>query len=337
MSSESRTVRPFDVDRRLSGLFNDATLRFGSQQCAAGSSITISDAFDRCEVRLTWAADGQHSDFVQRTRELVQEFELQPEDCCVIAVVRNGYLKMREVVFRHSLVDPSALMADARLDLADDAAQRRRVFRGGSHGVTIDAYVALARTVPESTRRPLRPWRSGTWLAHGRFTVRSRNDAELFRPHLLDKEQRERLGLPGGTMTFAEFDGDIADPEVPAADAVVFWVDDELLQAIDAQRRSPAGELIQRWLFAEFVGAVIRKHAHDAAANPDAGGRTYDEMKGSLIARIVALLRGQGGVDDQRDDLLREIRQTPELSIARVQDRISLLGPARRAIKDVSS
>ncbi|WP_420437120.1 hypothetical protein [Candidatus Poriferisodalis sp.] len=336
MSSESRTVRPFGPNRRLRRLFNDATLRFGSQHCAADSSITISDAFERCEAWLRWAGDGQHREFVQSIREGVNDVGLRLEDCCVIAVARNGYLKMREVVFKHSLVDPSALVADARLDLAEDAAQRRRVFRGGSHGITIDAYVVLARTVPESDRRPLRPWRAGTWLAHGRFTVRCRNDTELFRPHLLDKEQRARLGLPDGSMMFADFDGDVDDPEVPAADAVTFWVDEELLQAIDAQRRSPASELIQRWLFAEFITAVIHRYANEAAASPNAGRPTYDEIKGSLIARIVTMLAGRSGADDERDDLLRDIRHRPELVIARVQDRISLLGPARKTVKEAS-
>lgn len=334
MSSESRPFRPFSLDRRLAGLFNDATLRFGSQQCLVGSSITIPDPIERCEASVQWAGDGQHHDFVQRMREGVLESELRLEDCCVITVARNGYLKMRETVFRHSLADPSALVAAARLDLDDDRRQRRRVFLGGSHGVAIDIYVVLARTVPERDRRPLRPWRAGTWLARGSFAVRCRDDAELFRPRLLDNEQRANLGLPDGTMTFAEFNGDVADPEVPPPDVLEFWVDEELLQAIDAQRRSPASELIQRWLFAEFVSAVIRKYADEAAAVPAGGVHTYDETKGSLVARIVAMLRGRGDADDERDDLLREFRDTPELAVARVQDRVKLLNAARKAVKE---
>lgn len=335
MSSESRPFRPFNLDRRLTGLFNDATLCFGSQQCVAGSSITISDPIERCEASIQWAGDGQHDDFVQRIREGVLESELRLEDCCVIAVARNGYLKMREMVFRHSLADPSALMAVARLDLDDGSGQRRRVFRGGSHGVSIDIYVVLARMIAGPERRPMRPWRAGTWLARGSFAVRCRDDAELFRPKLLSNERRASLGLPDGTMTFTDIIGDLDDPEVPAADAVEFWVDEELLQAIDAQRRSPASELIQRWLFAEFAAAVIHKHALDVAENPGAGGRTYDELRGSLIAGIiVATLGRSGGTNDDRDELLREIRQKPERAIARMQDRVKLLGSARGAVKE---
>lgn len=337
MSSESRTVRPFSVDPVLNGLFADATLSFGSQRCAAGRAITVSDSFEQCEVRLRWAPDGRHSDFIQRIREGVVGSSLRLGDCSLIVVARNGYLKMRDLVYRHSLDDPSGISAEVRLDFVEGVGRRRAVFRGGSHSVQVDAYVVLARTFSEVDRCPLRPWRAGSWLVRGSFVVRSRNDAELFRPLRLDENQRERLGLPDGTVTFAEFQGEVADSEVPGSEAVGFWVDEELLLSIDAQRRSPASEAIQRWLFAEFVTAVIHQYARDAAVNPDAVGHTYDDCKGSLIGRLAALIAGRSAKSVERDDLLRVMRDSPDLAVARAQDRISLLGSARKAVKEDAS
>ena len=337
MSSKSRTVRPFRVDPVLNGLFADATLSFGSQHCVAGSAVTVSDSFEHCEVWLRWAPDGRHSDFVQRIREGVPGSNLRLDDCSVIVVARNGYFKMRELVYRHSLADPSGLGTDVRLDLVEGGGQRRSVFRGGSHSVQVDAYVVLARTFSQADRCPLRPWRAGSWLARGSFAVRSRNDAELFRPQRLDRSQRGRLGLLDGTVTFPEFEGEVADPEVRGSEAVVFWVDEELLLAIDAQRRSSASEAIQRWLFAEFVAAVIHRYARDAAVSADAVGHTYDDCKGSLIGRIAALIAGRGASSAERDDLLKVMRDSPESAIARSQDRVSLLGSARKAVKEDAS
>ncbi len=331
MSSESRTVRPFNVDFTLDGLFADATLSFGSQQCFTGSSITVSDTFEQCEVWLRWSEDGQHSDFVQRMCDGVVGSALQLEDCAMIVVARKGYLKLRDLVYCHSLADLYGLATEVRLDLSQDGG-RRDVFRSGSHAVNVDAYVVLARTSFEANRRPLVPWRAGSWLTSGSFVVRSRNNAELFRPQSLDMSQRERLGLPSGAVTFVEFEGEVSDPDITGSEAAVFWVDKELLLAIDAQRRSPANEAIQRWLFAEFVVSVIHKYARDAIMENSTSGRTYDDCKGSLIGRIAMLIAGRSAKSADLDDLLKEMRDRPEQAISRAQDRISLLSSVQRAV-----
>ena len=336
MSSETRTVRPFNVDRRFGSVFADAVLYYGSQQCEVGGSISVGDDFDRCQASLVWTASGAHRDFVGRIREGVLGSGLKLEDCRVVVVARLGYLKMREVVFSHALADPSALVPETQLDL-DDRGRRRAVFRSRSHGVEVDAYVALARTVPAAEHEPLRPWRAGTWLAHGRFVVRCREYAELFRPSPLNEQAREQLQLSAGTMTFAEFVGDMSDPEAQVDDVVTYWVDEELLQTIDAQRRSPAAELVQRWLFTEFVGAVIYEYARSAAEQPGARDHSYEDVKDSVIGRIVAALAGRGSTVDKRTEALRVFQRQPHVAIAGAQDTLRLLSPALRAVKEGST
>lgn len=331
MSSEKRTIRPYLTDTRLDGLFADTVLGFGNERCAAGKSISIRDDYERCAVTLHWAAPDHFADFVQRLREGVVGSGLRLADTCVVATARSGYLKSSSVIFRHSLDDPSALTQAPRLDVTPTG-ERHEVFRSATHGVTVDTYVALAETLPEEHRAPLVPWRVGTWLSHTRFRVSCWEDAELFRPQPLDQQRRDELGLPEGTVTFAEFDGDVADPESDSADVCTFWVDEELLQTLDAQARSAAADLLQRWLFAEFVSSVVSHYSagvSGASAPPD----RMDDLQGSLFGRVVLLLAGRRASEDELDSLVRVCAKSPTGALAIAQDRLGLRRSAISSLK----
>ncbi|WP_420610541.1 hypothetical protein [Candidatus Poriferisodalis sp.] len=331
MSSEKRTVRPFRTDARLDGLFAGAILSFGREQCLSGASVSIREDFERCTVALHLAPQDCFADFVQRLREGVIGTGLRLADTCLVVAARSGYLKSSEVVYCHSLDDPSALARVPRLD-ESGTGERREVFRAATHGVTVDCYLALARTLPSDQRVPLVPWRIGTWLSHARFRVRCWEDAELFRPQPLDQEKRTELGLPEGTVTFAEFDGDVADAEADSADVCTFWVDEELLQTIDAQARSGTAEVLQRWLFAEFVAAVLHRYGV-AALGTSAPQERMDDIRDSLFGRIVLLLAGRGADDEQLDALLNTCVNSPAEVIAVAQDRLRLRRAAVASLK----
>ncbi|WP_419840556.1 hypothetical protein [Candidatus Poriferisodalis sp.] len=331
MNSEKRTVRPFRTDARLDGLFAGALLSFGREQCLAGASVAIRDDFERCAVALHLAPQDCFADFVQRLREGVIGTGLRLADTCLVVAARSGYLKSSEVVYSHSLDDPSALMRVPRLDEAGTG-ERREVFRAATHGVTVDCFLALARTLPADQRVPLVPWRIGTWLSHARFRVRCWEDAELFRPQPLDQEKRMELGLPEGTVTFAEFDGDVADAEADSADVCNFWVDEELLQTIDAQARSGTAEVLQRWLFAEFVSAVIHRY-NAVAPGASAPQERIDDIRESLFGRIMLLLAGRGADDERLDALLHVCVKSPAEVIAVAQDRLRLRKAAVASLK----
>ena len=279
-------------------------------------------------MELQWARDQHFADFVQRLREGVVGTGVRLVDTCVLVTVRSGYLKTCEVAYCHSLEDPSGISETPRLDeCAPD--ERRPVFCASSNGVTIDAYVALAKNVSKPQRVPLRPWRAGTWLAHTRFRVRCRNDAELFRPQPLGDTERENLKLPNGTVTFAEFDGDITDPEANNHDMCTFWVDRELLETIDAQRRSPAGEFLQRWLFAEFVSAVVLEFSIvEGGESP-----TSDDVGDSLIGKVAGLLAGRRASEEHRSELLRICQEKPHMAIAIAQDVLGLRASVGKSMR----
>lgn len=331
MSSEKRTVRPFRTDARLDGLFAGTVLFFGREQCLAGASVSIREDFERCAVTLHLAPQDCFADFVQRLREGVLGTELRLADTCLVVAARSGYLKSSEVVYCHSLDDPSALTRVPRLD-ESQAGERREVFRAATHGVTVDCYLALAQTLSPDQRVPLVPWRIGTWLSHARFRVRCREDAELFRPQPLDSEKRTELGLPEGTVTFAEFDGDVADAEADSADVCTFWVDEELLQAIDAQARSGTAEVLQRWLFAEFVAAVLHRYSA-ATCGTSTPQERIDDIRESLIGRIVLLLAGRNADGERLEALLHTCVKSPAEVLAIAQDRLRLRRAAVSSLK----
>ena len=268
---------------------------------------------------------------MQRLREGVIGTGLRLADTCLVVAARSGYLKSSEVVYCHSLDDPSSLMRVPRLDEAGTG-ERREVFRAATHGVTVDCFLALARTLPADQRVPLVPWRSGTWLSHARFRVRCWEDAELFQPQPLDQEKRTELGLPEGTVTFAEFDGDLADAEADSADVCTFWVDEELLQTIDAQARSATAEVLQRWLFAEFVSAVLHRYSA-ATASSSAPQERIDDIRESLVGRVALLVAGRGADDERLDALLHGCVKSPAEVIAVAQDRLRLRKAAVASLK----
>ncbi|WP_419842266.1 hypothetical protein [Candidatus Poriferisodalis sp.] len=322
MSSERRTVRPFAIDPKLDGLFDDSVLRFGSQTCSAGSSVAIDDDFERCAVGLCWAANDQFGDFVHRLRTGVLDSGLRLEDTSVVVSARSGYLKSPRVVFRHSLEDPSALIPEPRLDVTPTG-ERHDVFRASTHGVAVDAYVALARTLPPDQRRLLAPWRAGTWLAHARFRVSTHDDAELFRPQPLDDTKRKELRLPEGAVTHAEFVGDVTDPTADSADVCTFWVDEALLQSIDAQARSAAANLLQRWLFAEFASAVLHQYRIDMDDSSSRSG-DLDDLRTSLFGRVARQLAGRHASDEEFTELALRCAKSPHAASAFAQDRFGL-------------
>ena len=331
MNSATRTIRPFDLDKRLEHLLADSVLHFGEQSCEAGRSIVVADGFEQSVARLRWVPDERFADFVQRLREGVSGSGLRLEDACVAVIARSRYLKINETVFRHSLADPGGLASSLRLD-EDSSGSRRSVFCTSSNGLSIEAFVALAETVPIQRRAPLQPWRAGTWLASASFRVRCRNDAELFRPQPLDADDRNRLGLMQGTVTFAEFDGgELTDPEAASDDACTFWVDKDLLERIDAQPRAPAAEFLQRWLFAEFLTAVIREFNSTATTS---AAPAYDDLRASMIGRVAALLAGSGAATERRAEVLRQCRDDPAKAIALAQDVLKLRRASLRAFGD---
>ena len=306
MSSERRTVRPFSgIDTRLERSLEKAVLSYGDLECEAGASVLVTTEYARRVPTLRWCSDDDFDDFKRNVRLGATESGFDPALLTFIVTARSPLLKTCEIVLCHPVSGCHDLSNPSRIGERTDGT-RWDAFLADSHGAFVDAYVALTRDVNVSSERPLRPSRAGTWLAHVRFRLRCDSDAELFRPLPLDDEHRKELNVPKGTVSFTEIDDDVADPSA-GVELARFWVDEALLEAINAQARSPQAAHLQRQLMATFLSDVVAAYA-TRGSNPD-DPENYEDLKESLIGRVARLLADRSKPRRDRDDVLRLCRQ----------------------------
>jgi hypothetical protein len=306
-------------------------LCYGDLECEADSSLLVADDFTRREPTLRWCADDDFDHFKRDIRLGATESGFAPALLRFVVTARTGSLKTCEIVLTHPVSECHGLDNPSRIGRRPDGS-RPDAFCADSHGAVVDVYVALARDVNVSAGHPLRPSRAGTWLAHATFRLRCESDAELFRPVPLDDGERERLGLTEGTVSFTEFDDDIADPS-SGVEAATFWVDDGLLAAIDAQARSPQAAQLQRQLMVAFLSDVIAGYASRRREDETGAGDDYSDVKDSLIGRVVRLLADRVKPGRDRDQVLRTVRENPAEAVAMAQDACGLLVAARKSME----
>ncbi len=305
-------------------------LCYGDLECEAGSSVLVTTDYARRVPTLRWCADDDFDDFKRGIRLGATDSGFDPALLRFVVTARTGSLKTCEIVLSHPVSECHGLDNPSRIGERPDGS-RPDAFCADSHGAVVDVYVALSRDVKVSAEHPLRPSRVGTWLAHATFRLRCESDAEIFRPVPLDDEKREQLNLPKGTISFTEFDGDVADPS-SGVEVATFWVDEDLLAAIDAQARSPQAAQIQRQLMVAFLSDVIAEYAARHREDENGAGDHYRDVKDSLIGRVVRLLADRVKPVRDRDQVLRTLRDKPAEAVAMAQDACGLLAAARKSM-----
>lgn len=328
MSSESRVLRPFEVDERLKGALGRARFSYGNLQCAADESVTVEDgSFGMRSALIEWAGE---DDFAQFKRDLVQGAERTGIDkslLCLAVTARSGYLKTCDLVWCCSLDDLDGLERRVPIDQKAHGS-RWDAFRAETHGAVVDAYVARRQAGKPSPRRPSR---KGAWLAHASFRINCKSDSELFRPQPLDDDSRQNLGLPEKTMVFVEIDSaesvtaPLTEGEVPT-----LWVDKQLLSDLDARATSPVANHVQRQLVIDFIAGVVSEFSR---LPPEEKSASYDEIKDSLMGRIVRFLTA-GGAGAECEAMLRTCRDDPRRAVAQAEDAVDLLAAARKSLEE---
>ena len=329
MSSERRTIRPFRIAPRLERSLENAVLHYGDLECEAGESVLVTTEYARHVPKLRWCAAADFDDFKRNVRLGATDSGFDPAWLAFVVTARTGSLKTCEIVLCHPVSGCQSLSNPSAIGERPDGT-RWDAFSADSHGAFVDVYVALTRDVNVSPEHPLRPSRAGTWLAHASFRVRCESDAELFRPLPLDDEDRMRLQLPKRTASFTEVDSDVADPSA-GVESARFWVDKALLEAIDAQARSPRAAHVQRQMMAAFLTDVIAAYAAREADQDGPG--TYEDLKESLIGRVARLLADQSKPRRDRDDVLSLCSRDPAKAVALVQDVCALLPAALESLE----
>lgn len=332
MSSETRHIRPFDVDDRLDRLFETARLHFGSQICQPNSSIIVDDpelfAISKAELELT-----SEYDFKRLRLDLKNgciDSGLATSLLSLIIVARTSYLNLADIVKSYQLDKVESL--PRKVDLTNH--ERPRALQATTHGARIDVYIILNTDI---NPKALRPSRKGTWLAHTSFRIRTLADSVLFRPYPLDTKTRKQHGLGKNSARFFELrDHDLTEP-YDSTEPPRLYVDSEMLAQLDANRNSATAIAMQRQLIIDFIAGVIiefaRRYGVYARNNGKIHAFKYDDLKDSLIGRIAKLVAASYGGDDGPSQIINQMQIHPSKVIARAESAISHRNTLLKSLK----
>ena len=324
MNREVREVRPYRVDTSLTGILDEAVLRFGTEECEAGGRIQVDDPddFRRRRAELRWSQEsGAPEKFQQRLLDGAAAAGIEAEALGLLITTYTSYLKRAEVVFRYTLSDGDL---PNPVTLSDP---RPAALRAGLHRSAIDVYLLLDQNLPH---RVLRPWRKGTWLANVRFRLSSSSSASWYRLQPLTDRDRDELGLPKGAVRYVEL-GD-HEPLEPydATDLPTFWVDGDLLSSLAARSQSKASRSIQTQLVHDFVWAVISSPT--VIQSDDLDTLAWADLKESSLGRIARFAARKNATPARRDEMIQLIRSDPSRFMTLVEDAIGLRKAALEAV-----
>ena len=317
MSKETRTVRPFRT-ATLGSILDGISLRFGERYCAAAGSILVDDPgeFTRSRGEIIWAREDGFDEFKNALSVGAAELEIDTSALGLFVTASTTYLKRAQEVFRCPLDNLDSLERVTLITPHD----RPVALRTGFHGAVIDTYLLLLR---ELEKRPLFPWRKGTWLSRAKFRVDVEKGADLYRLTPLDDTIRAQLGIAPKAIRYVDLEdtdilasyGDFAPPR--------FYVDEECLTQLDARHSSPVGAALQAQLVQDFIAAVLwYSAANDDECELDA--KSWEDIEDSLLGRVLRFVAGPGSSAEDRKTLLKTLGRNPENVVARAEHAIGI-------------
>ncbi len=327
MGQETKTVRPFDVPESLERLFHRVTLRVGAQHIQAGKERLVwddADTYGGQEVELEWSAERDFDGFQKAIMEGAEAAGIAASNLSLLVLVTSGYLGTTEVVHRETLGDGSPAERVLKLGGKANRAVGLRVVSDRPNRIT--AYLVLNR---EIARKPLQPWRKGTWLARREFRIGLEAPSAIFRPLELDDKRRKEFRLLPGTVRYLR-SCDPFDPESPPE----MYVDSEILQAVSRDPKSATSQMVQRELAAYFIRSVVAESTKKTDERRDG---SWSELEDSLLGRIVKYLEGKGKSDEDYEKRLAEVREDPERVVALAEDRLGVRAAILKVVQPGTS
>jgi len=307
VSSESRIIRPFDAPS-LDGIFESARLQLGEFVCEPDSSILVDDADIAAfsDAKLVLASEDGFEAFKRNLGNGAIAADLGPGLLSLLVTAYTPYLKHTDIAAHHPLTDRDLPRV---IELAGT-----RASQATTSGFTVRAYVVLNQTLP---RQPLTPWRKGTWLARAEFRAATRNEISPFSFRRLDQENRARFGLGAKTMRYVDLEGhEVLQPFVDT-DRPEFYLDGDLFDQLGVHHKTPTGKALQAQLVLDFMTAVIVTAGRNLESH-----MSYAEVEDSLTGRVVVMIAGRRSSQDERDRIVRMIRDDPVRVIALAEDSI---------------
>jgi hypothetical protein len=183
----------------------------------------------------------------------------------------------------------------------------------------IEVCCSLAKTIE---KRPLRPFRKGTWLAKSVHAISTGQDFDGFEPKPLDAATRSELKIEEWPQT-QRFMNVKADPTDPATTDTDFglYVDEETLRHLEDNSRTLGTSVIQRILGMDMARAIIYRASESINDNK----KSLGHIQNSVFDKILdAHCRDDKGAvsPDAKEKLFASVKKTPEIFVALVEDKL---------------
>lgn len=315
MSLESRIIRPFDVDLGFETLFDKTQLHFGGQACEPHSSIIVDSRrlFRKSSAHIIWSPESEFDAFKFALQSAAHNSGIDSSLLTLLVVARSTYLNIADIIWSYPLESISALAPKLSLT----ATERPRALQASTHGARIDIYIILNQDL--NIRQVLKPWRKGTWLAYTTFRIRTKPDSVLFKPYPLDKDKRKDLDLGPNTVRYLYL-GD-HDPTLPhdQVEPPIFYVDSELLTFLDSSGSSPIAIAIQHQMVIDFISGIIAAVANSESISDITD---YEDIRYSLLGRIMNFIYSESSVKMYHNDLIKLITKNPSKLISHLEHAI---------------
>jgi hypothetical protein len=319
MASEHRSSRPYSGLRNCQQAFQEAVLRVGEQEVAHGGALRVSATeFLNEKFQISFGEDKEtFAILVSELETAAHAHGISNDDLEIVVIASSTYWKITEKLFSVSLGEFAGLN-DPNVTLAGRH-DRKRPFAFPSKTLKIEAGCLLSRTIE---KRPLRPFRKGTWLTKANYAVNTGQDFEGFEPKPLDAPARRKLKIEKyeETQRFMDVEADPTDPDTTDEDFGLY-VDELMLKSLEENPRTVGTTLMQRFLFMDMARAIIYR-ASDAIFQ---GEKSMGDIKNSVFDKVLdAFSRDdKGAVDEnEKEKLFENVKNTPEIFVACVEDTL---------------
>lgn len=330
MNSEVREVRPFVGLGPFEQAFVSTRLHFGDEVCKANEMLLSraeNHTFTLKHVWLEWADDAHGlSAMKARLREGAEALGVSRDSVSVVAVAYTTYLRDAAVVLNINLSEIDRLPQASRLT----DGERTPAFSAWRSGFSVEVFALLNRA---AEKRPLYPWRLGTWLSKVQFRITTEEQSSrLFRPLPLNAERRESLGLPSKVMRYVDLgEHDPLEAYPDQHDEPAFYIDEDYLAELSAAPSSSAASAAaQLELALHFISGAV----YQASRAEGLRSRNFEDVEDSLIERIIRLCAGPGASREDRRQLFAMFKEEPGKLIAIAEDKVDVRQKLLDNLKD---
>lgn len=285
---ETKTIRPFLHADDLRHVFSNTAFRLkASDDFVADEVLTIHDE-DRA---LLDPSIILHIE-LDAVKSVLGAMAISEADVQVWVIATSHEMRRSETVASFPL---DGLPEDEFLLKSKISA-----FQAAKGGYEITVAMLLSGDIEP---QPLRPTAFGQWLAKKTFTIRPEQPSNSFRTLPLNEEDRNRLGLPEGTMHYVEMNGgSLNDRDARLENCVTVWVAESIFNSLSRDDASKSSVAIQKMLVSSvtlsFVIEQVREleNGDSLESGSPLDGFFTDLAKDSGVAKdkLVEYARPQG-------------------------------------------